>query len=87
MWRDDPDVGAQTIWAPFDHDSEYFGSNAQQAMINFRVDELDVLLVELTTAGVEIVPERSEDENGRFAWITDPEGNRIELWEPTRQSQ
>jgi predicted enzyme related to lactoylglutathione lyase len=87
MWRDDADVSAQTIWAPFDRESDYFGSTEQHAMINFRVDELDALLVELTAAGVEIIPERSEDDNGRFAWITDPEGNRIELWEPTRRSQ
>lgn len=81
-WRDDADGGGETIWAPFDLDSQYVGAKTQQAMINFRVDELDLLLADLTAAGVEIVPERSEDENGRFAWIRDPEGNRIELWEP-----
>ncbi len=80
VWREDPDVDACTVWAPFDHDTAYFGSNEQQAMINFRVDDLDALLADLAAAGVEIVPERSEDANGRVAWITDPEGNRVELW-------
>ena len=52
-------------------------------MVNFRVDDLDALLFDLTAKGVEIVPERSEDPvTGRFAWIIDCEGNRVELWEP-----
>ncbi len=87
VWREDPDVDACTVWAPFDHDTAYFGSNEQQAMMNFRVDDLDVLLADLAAAGVEIVPERSEDANGRFAWITDPEGNRVELWEPPHRAE
>jgi predicted enzyme related to lactoylglutathione lyase len=54
-------------------------------MVNFRVDDLDALLIGLAADGVEIVPERSEDESvGRFAWIIDCEGNRVELWEPKR---
>ncbi len=55
-------------------------------MMNLRVDDLDALLADLAAAGVEIVPERSEDANGRFAWIKDPEGNRVELWEPPRRN-
>jgi predicted enzyme related to lactoylglutathione lyase len=51
-------------------------------MVNFRVDDLDALLSELVDAGVEIVPERSDEGFGRFAWIVDCEGNRVELWEP-----
>jgi predicted enzyme related to lactoylglutathione lyase len=86
MWRDDADLDAQSIWAPFEQDSEYFGSATQQTMINLRVDDLDALLSQLAAAGVDIVPERSDDENGRIGWITDPEGNRIELWEPKRRT-
>ena len=81
---DDPDPDAPTIWAPFDFDTTYFGSEKQQVMVNFRVDDLDALLSDLAAGGVEIVPERSEDANGRFAWILDCEGNRVELWEPRR---
>lgn len=51
-------------------------------MLNYRVDDLDALLVKLRAEGVETTDERHQDENGRFAWITDPERNRIELWEP-----
>ena len=60
-WSEDPDPNAQTIWAPFDFDTTYFGSDTQQVMVNFRVDDLDALLSNLAAAGVEIVPERSED--------------------------
>jgi predicted enzyme related to lactoylglutathione lyase len=87
-WSEDPDPNAHTIWAPFDSDTAYFGSDTQQAMVNFRVDDLDALLSELAASGVEIVPERSDEGFGRFAWVIDCEGNRVELWEPaTRDSQ
>jgi predicted enzyme related to lactoylglutathione lyase len=81
-WADDPDPDAQTIWAPFDSDTSHFGSDKQQVMVNFRVDDLDALLSELVARGVEIVPERTDDATGRFAWIIDCEGNRVELWQP-----
>ena len=51
-------------------------------MINYRVDDLDTLLTQLAAAGVLIDPKREDADYGRFAWITDPEGNRIELWQP-----
>ena len=51
-------------------------------MINYRVDDLDGLLAKLRAEGVDVSDERYEDENGRFGWITDPDGHRIELWEP-----
>lgn len=82
-WAEVPDPDAQTIWAPFDFDTTYFGSDKQQAMVNYRVDDLDALLSDLAAAGVEIVPERSDEGFGRFAWIIDCEGNRVELWEPS----
>lgn len=82
-WTEDPDPQACTMWAPFESDTTYFGSPMQQAMVNFRVDDLDALLSDLAAAGVEIVPERSQEAAvGRFAWIVDCEGNRVELWEP-----
>jgi len=52
------------------------------ASSSFRVDDLDALLARVQTAGVEILPIREEYDFGRFAWIVDPEGNRVELWEP-----
>ncbi len=51
-------------------------------MVNHRVDDLDVLLMQLAASGVEIDPKRMDESFGRFAWIVDPEGNRLELWEP-----
>jgi predicted enzyme related to lactoylglutathione lyase len=56
---------------------------ASQLGINFRVDDLDALLVQLAAAGVRVDPKREDLSYGRFAWIWDPEGNRVELWEPT----
>lgn len=82
VWSNDQDPEACTVWAPFDEGTSYFGPGPQQAMLNFRVDGLDALLSDLAAAGVEIVPERNEDVTGRFAWVIDCEGNRVELWEP-----
>ena len=70
-----------TVWAPFSEDTDYFGSPDHQAMVNFRVRDLDAMLAQLRDAGA-VVDERGEDyEYGRFAWTSDPEGNRFELWE------
>ncbi len=74
----------KTVWAMFPHDSDYFKETASQFMVNYRVEDLDALLETLRKEGVRIDPHREESEYGRFAWIWDPEGNRIELWEPPR---
>jgi len=80
-WRDLQGREGHTVWALFPADSDKFGSPGASSMINYRVADLTGLLEELRQAGVTI--EKSEDSDfGRFAWITDPEGNRIELWEP-----
>ena len=79
---DGPESAGMTVFAYFPHDTEYFGDGPQQAMVNFRVSNLDELLVQLQAAGVRIDPKRENFSYGRFAWIWDPEGNRVELWEP-----
>ena len=56
-------------------------------MINYRVDDLDALLAKLAASGVATAPHRQEDATGRFAWITDPEGNRLELWQPLAEGK
>jgi predicted enzyme related to lactoylglutathione lyase len=66
----------------FPADTKYFGSGPQPYMVNYRVDNLDELLAQLAAAGVSIDPHRDDASYGRFAWITDPEGNRVELWQP-----
>lgn len=71
-----------TLWAPFGPETNYFAPSTKEFMLNFRVDDLDALLARLRTDGVEVDPNVHEDENGRFGWIMDPEGTRIELWQP-----
>jgi catechol 2,3-dioxygenase-like lactoylglutathione lyase family enzyme len=71
-----------TVWALFPEDTEYFGPPSAAFMINYRVDDLNAMLDKLIVAGVKVDDIQHEDENGRFGWAWDPEGNRIELWEP-----
>ena len=70
------------MWAPFAAHTEYFGSNEQQLMVNFRVRGLDARLEQLRQAGVQVDERVHELEYGRFGWAVDGEGNRFELWEP-----
>lgn len=82
-WPEDPseDKGA-TVWHVAAKDSEWFSPSPSNFMINYRVDDLDGLLTQLRNAGVTILQGPESYENGKFAWIMDPEGNKIELWEP-----
>ena len=73
--------GETLVWAVFPADTTYLGSSGQEAMVNYRVTDLDALLAQLRDAGVE-VEGPVDDENGRFGWGTDPDGNRFELWQP-----
>ncbi len=83
LWSDEiPATTGMTTWSLFPENTTHFGSGTQQAMINYRVDDLDALLTQLAAANVTIDPKRDEYDFGRFAWITDPEGNRVELWQP-----
>ena len=84
---DGPSSLGMTVFAHFPENTKYFGEGSQQAMINFRVDNLDGLLRELAAANVRIDPNREDYAYGRFAWIWDPEGNRVELWEPPAATQ
>lgn len=71
-----------TVFAPFPADTEYFGRPDQQVMLNLRVENLDGLVEKLAAAGVRVDPSRESMEYGYFAWVYDPEDNKIELWEP-----
>jgi predicted enzyme related to lactoylglutathione lyase len=83
LWSDAVPAGTgSTAFCFFPEKTSYFGTSGQQAMINLRVDNLDEMLKELTAGGVAIDPVRQEYSYGHFAWITDPEGNRVELWQP-----
>ena len=82
---DGPESAGMTVFAHFPSDTKYFGEASQQAMVNFRVDDLDTLLRQLEAAGVRIDAKRDDHEYGRFAWIWDLEGNRVELWQSAAQ--
>lgn len=84
FWRDqdDPEKVGQTIWSAFPKDTDYFGPSGQPYMVNFRVDDLDAILKNLRAAGAQVDDKIEEQEYGRFGWVTDPDGQRIELWEP-----
>ncbi len=75
--------GGPTVLATFDQDTEHFGRPDQQAMVNFRVADLDAMLAQLRVAAATVADEIVEATYGRFAWATDPEGNRFELWQPS----
>jgi len=79
---DGPGAAGLTMFSHFPLDTKYFGDGPQQVMINLRVDDLDQLVAQLTEAGVRIDPKRDDTDYGRFAWIWDLEGNRVELWQP-----
>ena len=72
---------AQIVFAFFGQADEYFPTG-QKAMINFQVDDLDGVLDRLIDEGVTVDPNRQSYDFGRFGWFTDPEGNRVELWQP-----
>jgi predicted enzyme related to lactoylglutathione lyase len=82
-WPDDKaEDGGLTVWTLADKDSQWFSPSASSFMINYRVDDLDALLAQLRAGGVEIVAGPESHENGKFAWIMDPDGNKVELWQP-----
>ena len=87
-WRahDRPDEVGQTVWNPFPAETEYFDPSQSDWMINYRVDDLHATLDRLADEGIENVGDIEEFEYGKFAWILDPEGNKIELWEPPETS-
>jgi predicted enzyme related to lactoylglutathione lyase len=81
LWH--PEAGA-TVFAAFDSETDYFGAPTQRTMLNFRVRDLDAMLAQLRDRGAQVAEETRDMEGvGRFGWVTDPEGNRVELWQPS----
>lgn len=83
-WRDH-DTGpapAQTLWAPFPESTTYFAPSTRPYMLNFRVDDLDAMLAQLRAGGCDVDERVDRSEFGAFGWVMDPEGNRVELWQP-----
>lgn len=88
-WSDDPqNDGGVTAWNIFPDSSKYFDPSTQPFMINFRVANLEELLGALRAEGLDVDPKSGEgSEFGKFGWVMDPEGNRVELWEPPAKSE
>src|SRR5262245_29671733 len=76
-----------TVWSVAKNDSKWFSPSESAFMINYRVDNLDELLAQLRAGDVELVGEPQSDDNGKFAWIMDPDGNKVELWEPKKSER
>lgn len=87
-WRDidEPEQKDMTVFGLFKADTEYFNPSPLDHMINFIVEDLAAFRQQLLDDGVEI-SDIQDEENGRFAWVMDPDGRRIELWQPARQSE
>jgi predicted enzyme related to lactoylglutathione lyase len=82
-WPDDhaEDKGA-TAWSVADAKTKWFGPSESSFMINYRIDNMDEMIAQLKNAGTELLKGPEYHENGVFAWVMDPDGNKVELWEP-----
>lgn len=83
-WRDaaDPQTERMTVWSVFPATTKYLDPSTASFMVNYIVDDMDALLERLAKEGVKIDPKRQDESYGRFAWIYDPDGNKVELWQP-----
>ena len=79
---DNPDGVGTTVWSPFATDTKYFAPSSASFMINYRVENLVALLQLLRDEGCNVIDKTDDSEYGKFGWVVDPEGNKIELWEP-----
>ena len=84
-WTEDAKVdGGMTVWHTAPPDSKWFAPSTSSFMINYRVDDMTALLEQLKKNGVEVIKGPDTDFNGVFAWVMDPDGNKVELWEPKK---
>lgn len=81
-WKDKEGNDCSTQWSPFKEETQYFKPSEKEFMMNYRVENLEELLKTLKEEGVEVMDGIQVVEEGKFGWIMDPEGNKIELWEP-----
>lgn len=82
QWGGPESPPGMTIWSPFAQDTSYMEPGTASFMINFRVHDLVALLAALRAEGCTVVGEMQTSEQGKFGWVLDPDGNKIELWEP-----
>jgi len=82
-WKENNPTGsAGTVWSLFSNDTKYFAPSTKEFMVNFRVRDLDAMLKQLRANGCKVDEKSQESPLGKFGWVMDPEGNRVELWEP-----
>ncbi|MBL8631193.1 MAG: VOC family protein [Rhodospirillaceae bacterium] len=84
LWKDANNAPAYTVWSPFKKDTTYFAPGTSEFMVNYVVRDLDGLLKQLADDGIALEGKPQSDEFGKFAWIMDPEGRKIELWQPPK---
>lgn len=85
-WKDNQGNKCSTQWSPFPEDTKYFEPSKKEVMFNYRVENLEELLKILKAEGVTIVGDIETYDYGKFAWILDNEGHKIELWQPIDQA-
>jgi predicted enzyme related to lactoylglutathione lyase len=82
-WADDNATArGTTVWSPFQDDTSYFAPSGASFMINYRVEDLHAVLAALRAEGCAVLDKVEESEFGKFGWVVDPEGNKLELWQP-----
>ena len=79
------DPGPSVVWSPFAKDTTYFAPSKAEFMVNFRVRDLRAMLAQLRAAGAAVDEKVQDEPYGKFGWVMDPEGNRVELWEPAQE--
>ena len=83
QWPDDKaDDKGQTVWHVAEKNTQWFSPSPSSFMINYRIDDMSGMLAQLKRNGVEILKGPDSDDNGTFAWVLDPDGNKVELWQP-----
>ncbi|MCP5270128.1 MAG: VOC family protein [Burkholderiaceae bacterium] len=83
-WKtaDNPTGTGSTVWSPFKDDTTYFAPSTASFMVNYRVQDLHAVLSALREEGCSVEDKVEESEYGKFGWVMDPEGNKLELWQP-----
>ncbi|HEY8949430.1 MAG TPA: VOC family protein [Rhizomicrobium sp.] len=82
IFRQSPQSPAAATWNAFSQDTDHFAPSAREVMINFAVDDLDTFLKEIQAKGVKIEGQMADDTFGKFAWVMDPDGTKLEFWQP-----
>ena len=81
-WGGEGSEAGLTVWSPFAADTDYMQPGTASFMVNFRVEDVDALLAALREEGCNVMDKTDSSEQGKFGWVIDPEGNKIELWQP-----